>query len=638
MVMELRDHGRGGKLLATALRSVTKADLFFVVAMLLVSVLAVLAGQSRWLSDIYASRAAQTELVQRVEDGVTVYQMLLACTPTLQADDCAATLSLPYMSDPASDSGNIGILLAQFNGAVNIALNGKLIEDMPERRNMLRLAPMRPVLLELPADSLHEGQNQIDLTVSSSSALGGYLSTVIVGDMSVLSRHFETSLFWSQSVPLLFGAALLPIALLAVFLGWRHREAAFLVCGVVCLGFCVSTLYDVLPGDTPAGTLQGVRLLRTVPGALIGAFIFLIAGLRHPVSIPALCSYIIFFFLIWLLAQTNFAVLVQAQLFWMVTILMLLHAIITVAVQTWRGVIDSPAALLLTSAFGLFMMILNFLNIIGLTSEISPFLRGYGASFFVLLMSLELVKRFSDKTVRLERSNQEMQDAIVAATRSLQQSHARAEAQRRSLLIQGERQRLMGDLHDGLAGSLISIQALSDEGESASLPQIHDLANRALLDLRLVVESLDSFEGDLAAAIAAFRERIMPQFSDPRFKIHWDIAAAPTVPNLSPEVSLAIFRILQEAISNARRHGGANNIWIRAHALKGAPQITLITVRDDGLSKLPVLPGFGMRNMSRRAQSFGGTIRYRFTKRGTVVSLRFGGVPRASHPRKGGAA
>lgn len=240
----------------------------------------------------------------------------------------------------------------------------------------------------------------------------------------------------------------------------------------------------------------------------------------------------------------------------------------------------------------------------------------------VVSMSLYLVKQFSDKTIRIERTNDEMAEEIERVTRTLKENHLAAEENRRSLLIQRERQRLMGDLHDGLAGNLITIQALTSEKAPSSLPQINTLARQALLDLRLVVESLDTFEGDLAAALAAFRERIMPQYSQREPKIHWNLQDAPNLLHLTPETSLAIFRILQEAVNNAVRHGRARNVYVVARTKRGPKKHPLIMVIDDGKPNLPVFEGFGMRNMQRRARSIQADLQFHFGSRGTVVRLQ----------------
>lgn len=612
-----------------------RADVVFMLFVGLVMALGLLVGRSHWVADFYQSRAAEQWVIPEQQGQVTQYRMKLTCIPEMRAPDCSAQMQLEY-DLPADWVGKpMAMLFRDFNGDISIWLNDRQVFQSTGRSTMLRIQPLRPLVVDLPQERLNPGVNVLRVAVQSRSALGGYIQSLWVGPRAALRPQEDMALFLSGSVPMLLGGALLPIAIVATFLGWRHREASFLLCGLVSLCFCISSLYEVLPIQTPTSVLQGIRMVRIIPAAYFGAFIHSIAGLRYPVSLRVLAFFVLGFVATWTVTQSLFQLLVVTHLFWFMTLVITLHSIASVALSGWQRKQKGGVFLVAASLFGVSILALNLISMLGSSVELRPLLRGYNSSVLVILLSLELVKRFSDRTVRLEQSNREMQEAIIETTRSLELSHARSEAQRRGLLIQSERQRLMGDLHDGLAGSLISIQALSRETDQTTLPQIQELAKRALLDLRLVVDSLDTFEGDLAAVIAAFRERIMPQYSDRAIRIHWDISRAPRLDHVSPEMSLGLFRILQEALANARRHGKPRNIWISAHAMKGQPTVALITVCDDGRPKLPVMPGFGMRNMRRRATNLGGVLRFHFGKRGTVVCLRLPGRDRGAAPGAG---
>ncbi len=606
-----------------------QTDVVFSLCIALLVVLGVIGGRSDWLSDQFAARMKEKSATVEEIDGLSRYEIRLGCLPRIGADYCSAVLDTYFNSPLHEANQEIDILVADFNGDLAITLNGSLVHQTTGRSTMLRISPMRPIQVALPNELLREGRNDLRITVKSTSVLGGYIARMFIGERSMLSYHSEVSLFLSKSVPLLLGGALLLISGLVIMLGARHRESDFLLCGLISLSYAFSSLYDVLPVETPYAILQAIRSSRIISGLFIGVFVFSIAGHKSTISLAVLGISVLLLLWVRETASSSFEVLILSCISWMIAIGILLHAMISVWISGHARDGKTPKMLILASAFGLFIMFCNLFNLSGLTTSLGPPLRGYGAPAFMLIMGLELVSRFSDKVVRLERASHEMREAILETTRSLEVSHALSEAQRQSLLLQNERQRLMGDLHDGLAGSLISIQALAKDANPVSLPQVYDLSKHALLDLRLVVESLDSFDGDLAAAIAAFRERITPQYSGYGFDIHWDIAMAPMVPHLTPEISLGIFRILQEAIANARRHGAARNVWIRAHALKGAPEKVIVLVRDDGSPRLPVTPGFGMRNMARRAANFGAKLRFRFGVRGSVVILLLsgGGTP-----------
>ena len=102
------------------------------------------------------------------------------------------------------------------------------------------------------------------------------------------------------------------------------------------------------------------------------------------------------------------------------------------------------------------------------------------------------------------------------------------------------------------------------------------------------------------------------------------MAQAPVLQNLKPETNLAIYRILQEAISNARRHGKADVIKVIVRPSRNPSHCARIFVVDNGhgLAGAPLRPGFGLRNMRRRARQIGASVRLRFTSAGAVMLLR----------------
>jgi len=97
---------------------------------------------------------------------------------------------------------------------------------------------------------------------------------------------------------------------------------------------------------------------------------------------------------------------------------------------------------------------------------------------------------------------------------------------------------------------------------------------------------------------------------------------------LSPQIELALYRIAQEAISNARKHSGAGNIRVRV--TYGEDKVSLL-VRDDGsgfdlreLGKDLSLNHSGILNMKERAGMYGGRLRLvSRAGRGTKVRVEF---------------
>jgi signal transduction histidine kinase len=96
-------------------------------------------------------------------------------------------------------------------------------------------------------------------------------------------------------------------------------------------------------------------------------------------------------------------------------------------------------------------------------------------------------------------------------------------------------------------------------------------------------------------------------------------------PRLAPELERAIFRIIQEALTNVFRHSGAQKGWVSV--LQRESEV-IVQVRDDGkgiaqtVSELrPDKIGVGIGGMSQRAKEFGGQLRVINAHPGTIVEV-----------------
>jgi signal transduction histidine kinase len=102
-----------------------------------------------------------------------------------------------------------------------------------------------------------------------------------------------------------------------------------------------------------------------------------------------------------------------------------------------------------------------------------------------------------------------------------------------------------------------------------------------------------------------------------------------------PDVAIHLYRIAQEAITNAVKHSNAKEIVVRLEA--GTNGLTL-TICDDGVGMPPKLPGgMGLRTMAYRASVIGATFKVeRLLSRGTRVTCQWpgGGFSSETHATK----
>jgi signal transduction histidine kinase len=195
----------------------------------------------------------------------------------------------------------------------------------------------------------------------------------------------------------------------------------------------------------------------------------------------------------------------------------------------------------------------------------------------------------------------------------------------RSMASDAERSRLAREMHDGIAQDVASLgyaidDLISDAPEEmrVRLRELRAHLTRVVSDLRLSIFELRGRDNGLglSAALSTLVERV--QQSVP-FEIHlrMDESSARFPRGVEDE----LLRIAQEALTNAKRHSQAKNVWVTAHL---RPPIADLTIEDDGVGLTRGREdSFGIDVMRERATVINGsfTIRDRFGG-GTVVAVR----------------
>ena len=179
------------------------------------------------------------------------------------------------------------------------------------------------------------------------------------------------------------------------------------------------------------------------------------------------------------------------------------------------------------------------------------------------------------------------------------------------------RNELARELHDtvGHYVSAIAIQAQAGRALAASQPDralavletIEDAASRTLEEMRAMVGVLrEEGAADLAPppGVTGVEGLARDVGGWPRVEVH----LSGDLGDLSPTVGAALYRIAQEAVTNAVRHAtGATRVTVE---VSGEPDRVHLAVRDDG-GTVPTgvpSPGYGLLGMTERASLLGGTL------------------------------
>ncbi|MCW2989372.1 MAG: hypothetical protein JWM24_2310 [Solirubrobacterales bacterium] len=193
----------------------------------------------------------------------------------------------------------------------------------------------------------------------------------------------------------------------------------------------------------------------------------------------------------------------------------------------------------------------------------------------------------------------------------------RLEAERRragSAALQAqeqERTRVARDLHDevnqSLTGLLLRLEAAREAAPpelEAELSETKALANQAMRELLSLARQLRPTALDdlgLAAAIAGQVEQLAHSEIKASIGTEGDFSA------LNDDAQLVVYRVAQEALSNAARHSGASHVAVRLRRLGASVELT---VADDGRGFAfdESEGGLGIAGMRERALLIGGEL------------------------------
>jgi len=213
----------------------------------------------------------------------------------------------------------------------------------------------------------------------------------------------------------------------------------------------------------------------------------------------------------------------------------------------------------------------------------------FGYSSFTFVTSL-VAKRQAEAHDELRRLNAELR-----ATRALLAESSRL----------NERSRISRELHDLLGHHLTALSLnlevathLSDGKAREHIKQAQSLAKLLLSDVREAVSQLrDGGAIDLHEALAALAKGV------PSLAVHLDLPERLSLND--PLRAQVILRCVQEVITNAVRHAGADNLWIRLIHRDGG---IALNARDDGRGAEGAVAGNGLRGMRERLAEYDGRL------------------------------
>jgi signal transduction histidine kinase len=182
----------------------------------------------------------------------------------------------------------------------------------------------------------------------------------------------------------------------------------------------------------------------------------------------------------------------------------------------------------------------------------------------------------------------------------------RTARERLVLAREEERRRLRRELHDGLGPALAGLtlqvdtvrNRVADKDADADLLALRSGIQQAVVDVRRIVEGLRPATLDDLGLTEAVRQ--LAGQADLPVEVE-----AVDLPRLPAATEVAAYRIVQEALTNADRHAGADRACVRLHRSAGE---LVVEVADDGRGVVNPRPdGVGLGSMRSRAEEIGGS-------------------------------
>jgi signal transduction histidine kinase len=479
----------------------------------------------------------------------------------------------------------------------------------------------------IPGDHLYRGQNRIDLVVTG-TATRSVIGPLYFGpkdDLEAVARWGIRSNSIAQQVVLVFCALAIVTGIAAAAVGTKGRHlAAAAAFASAAARIILAQAWASTPPLWPAIDAVLVAMIAIAAGIAmrdggdtvqwkqrLAIVLVLAAGLSGGGA---------------LVAASNGADRAAAML-GVISVLIglgwLAWAVVDAARQVHLQCIGKQALDGVVTGLSLAGAIIAVCTIVGASLPGSPFAADTGFAFVLSVLALMATWRGAKDVVqgtqtRLDhtRTIQRQKIALETAAREL------TEQTRQSAMLE-ERQRMARDVHDGIGGQLASLIA-QVRMRKINMDDVEQSLVGGLSELRLLVASLDVIGETLADAMATFQERARQQAAAAGMTLDWNQSDDLAAEIRDQRWLLNLYRLMQEAITNAIRHSGGDRITVTIGHIEGRTILVCIEDNGKGFEREAVKLGRGLANLEHRSKDLQGviSITQAQTGRGTVIHLQ----------------
>ncbi len=515
------------------------------------------------------------------------------------------------------------VMLAAVNLNAEVYINGRLLGvngrlDEPITHNW-----NQPLRFAIPNGLLLPGDNEVLIRVVSFPPGHGLLGQVFLGPRQDVVRMANELHFVNVEVSRFITG--LSFTLFVVALGlWliRRRDAEYFWFAIMTLLWSIHSMKFHVT-DIPISSQFWAWCLSVASIGLSYPLYFFLMRIRNQRNVKV--ERILM--LVGLVSLLSITLLMLINSLWMYPVAEFAYVIsffvsvsgfVSLSVYCARSR-DIEAFWIAITISALVVFVLHdVLKIMGFFERASGQLVVYAMPLLLISFGMVILRRFAIAI-------REREEIVATLERRVAQAADTIVTLERDKALADQRESIMRDMHDGVGGQLVSSLALLKSDPEPS-PVLQEVLQDALIDLRLMIDSLDTEVEDLNLLLGALRDRMASVLRASGMELVWHNTPISRQEQMTPHRALQILRILQEALTNAIRHSGASSIRVSVHEQPDTGTIE-ISAEDNGagFDSASSIPGRGLANMRRRALDIGATLEIgkpEHSAQGTRVTVR----------------
>lgn len=234
------------------------------------------------------------------------------------------------------------------------------------------------------------------------------------------------------------------------------------------------------------------------------------------------------------------------------------------------------------------------------------------ASAFIFVLSMFIQKQASS-----DQYYRTLYEELSDSYRQLKRMHFSAEENARM----EERTRIARDMHDSVGHHLtalsMQLEIIGMNHPEVNLDKVKELAASSLQETRDAVKALkvEEIEG-----IATVVNLIRKLESESHLNVHFTMKQGVVSVPISNAISVILYRVIQEGITNAMRHANSREVFVTLG--QSADNAIQFEVMNKLYEEKPFEMGFGLKNMRSRVEELGGKLQVAQFEKKFIVSGR----------------